>query len=62
MKCNKCGKHFEEGNTNGLPNGVAFVLDHGKTITLCQECVIELGKMNDADKDKIIKSWIGNKH
>lgn len=56
MKCSKCGKVFTFGNTNGLPNGVSMTpKDSGRTITLCQACVIEVGKMDEADRDALFE-------
>ncbi len=45
MKCDNCKKTFEAGNRpDGLPNGVGMVLENGKQITLCADCIILLGK------------------
>ena len=48
--CTACGKRMKIGNTNGMPNMVGFVLEDGTTINVCQECMIKLGKMTDAEK------------
>ena len=45
MKCDVCGKEFESGNRpDGIPNGMAFILEGGKSITMCAECIIEKGR------------------
>lgn len=48
--CTNCKKRTTVGNTNGIPNMVGFQMKDGKTINLCQECLIQLGKLSDADK------------
>lgn len=50
--CSKCGKRIKFGNTNGLPNGVGFVLDDGRTVNLCQDCICKLGEMSDDEKKR----------
>ena len=53
MKCNKCGREFLFGNRpDGLPNGVGFELDDGRTINICAECLTALGEMTLADKQQ----------
>ena len=50
MKCDNCGKVFLWGDTNGLPNGVMM-----GNITVCQECIIEFGKMPDSKAAAMIE-------
>ena len=51
MICDNCKKFFMNGNTKGMPNGVAFVMNNGDKVTMCQRCLIELGKMSDDEKN-----------
>lgn len=55
ISCDKCGKTFTEGNTNGLPNGISFITRDGRKITLCQACIKKLGTMKQGDKDKFFR-------
>ena len=58
IKCDKCGNIFISGNTpNGLPNGVGFQMQDGRVITLCQACIMEIGKLKEAGKEEEIKSF-----
>ena len=57
MKCLSCGKTFKKANwIDGMPNGMTFVLQSGKQITVCRGCIIKIGMMNDTDKNEYIKS------
>ena len=40
---------------DGLPNGVGFELESGQVITLCAECLQNLGSMDDKGKDDFFK-------
>lgn len=51
-KCKKCGERKLIGNTNGFPNMLGFKLKDGRTINLCQKCMIELGKLPEEEKGK----------
>ena len=55
IRCTKCGKSFTPGNVGGLPNGVGFQLDNGTLINICRECLIEVGEMDDKDRDKFFE-------
>ena len=56
MKCLRCGKVFTFGNTNGMPNGVSMTpRDGGRTITICQACLIEVGMMDETDRNALIE-------
>ena len=48
--CDECGKEIKPGNTNGMPNGILFKLSGGKTINLCQDCLIEIGRHLNSNK------------
>ena len=58
MICDKCGKTFRAGNNivNGLPNGVTMVMKDGKDVTMCNRCLIQLGRLNDEGKAAFFKS------
>ena len=49
--CDECGKEIKPGNTNGMPNGVGFELEDGKIISICQSCLIEMGKKAKKEGD-----------
>lgn len=57
MICDKCKKFFLPGNRpDGIPNGLGFVLQNGKKITVCADCVMKLGAMQtDAERDKFFE-------
>lgn len=45
MKCDVCGKEFGYGNReDGLPNGMTFILQKGKKLTMCADCIIAKGR------------------
>lgn len=51
LMCDGCGKEFEEGNRpDGLPGGVNFQTDNGVMVTVCTDCMIRLGRMNNHAK------------
>jgi len=45
IKCDICGKTFRPGNNalDGMPNGVALVLQSGKKVTYCHDCICLIG-------------------
>ena len=56
MKCDHCGKEFESGNReDGLPNGVGFVTDDGRHITLCSDCLMMVGAMPSRERLEFYK-------
>ena len=58
IKCDKCDNMFISGNSaNGLPNGVGFQMQDGKVITLCQRCIMKLGKLKEAGDKAGLKSF-----
>lgn len=59
MICDNCGRNFETGNTDGLPNGVAFALQDGRMITMCQRCLIDLGELTQSEKAAILEKLTG---
>ena len=62
MICNSCKKYFTDGNRpGGMPNGVAFVLQGGKRITVCADCMISLGKMDDDHKREFLDTLMRKK-
>lgn len=41
ITCDCCKKMFMPGNDErGLPNGVGFLMDDGKSINLCSSCIM----------------------
>ena len=39
-ECHVCGKKFLPGTQpDGLPNGVGMIMENGKTLNFCTECV-----------------------
>ena len=56
MRCDNCKKVFVAGNrADGLPNGIGYEMIDGTLITLCADCIMELGKLGDKGTDKFIK-------
>lgn len=39
ITCILCGKTFEPGNKNGIPNGVGFQMQSGNTYNVCADCI-----------------------
>lgn len=59
-KCNKCGKEIAYGNrADGLPNGVGLELENEKTIYICSDCILELEKLTDEEKERFIDDIAG---
>ena len=56
IKCDRCGKIFKPGYRDGVPNGLGFVLDGGKIINFCRECIEELGSLDEEGKDAYFAS------
>lgn len=57
IKCDKCGTTFEPRDpVTGIPNGVGFFDDSGKTINICSNCITILCLMSDAGKRKFFES------
>ena len=56
MKCDNCKKEFVAGNrADGIPNGVGFQMQDGTIITICAECLMELGKLDEKGRKKFFK-------
>ena len=53
--CSSCGRRIRSGNSNGMPNAIGFVQADGTLVNLCQQCIIELGKMSDKNKDEFLE-------
>lgn len=61
MICSNCKHFFSVGRRpDGTPNGVGFVLEGGKEITLCANCLIELGKMSQDQQEAFFDSLTGD--
>lgn len=54
-KCNVCKERRMIGNTNGMPNMIGFQMKDGSVINLCNTCLIKVGQMSDAEKNKFFK-------
>ena len=55
-QCDKCGRTFVDGSHgDGIPNGVGFMLDDGRLINLCANCIIKLGKLKEEGKKKFFE-------
>ena len=52
MKCDRCKNHISKKiiRGDGLPNGMTFQRQEGKDITLCADCIMELGQLDDEGK------------
>jgi len=49
--CDKCGKTFEAGNRpDGFPNSMGFIQKDKKKITVCADCIIEIGKADEQQR------------
>lgn len=46
LTCACCGRTFAPGNdpSTGVPNGVGLGLHDGTTVTVCAECLCEVGR------------------
>ena len=63
MICDSCGKEFEAGSrTDGIPNGLGFLLENGKQITVCAECVIAVGRMDPGQKNAFFRKLQEKRH
>lgn len=58
-KCNRCSKEFVVGSDEeGVPNGMGFIKmvnGHPVELTLCRECITELGGKWNAEKFRFEK-------
>lgn len=60
MICDNCKKFFVSGNRpSGIPNGVKMILKGNKSITLCADCIMNIGAMNDEQKDEFFEQLKG---
>ena len=52
MKCDRCKNHISKKiiRADGLPNGMTFQRYEGKDITLCADCIMMLGQLDDEGK------------
>lgn len=61
MKCDRCGKEFRPGNrTNGLPNGLEFLMADGRSVIVCTGCLLEFAKKGI--KEFFGREFDGNKN
>lgn len=62
MKCDHCGNEFEGGiRPDGLPNGVGFVTEDGKHITLCADCLMMADEMPSRERLEFYKELFAQK-
>ena len=58
-ECHVCGKKFLPGTQpDGLPNGVGMIMENGKTLNFCTECVKQLCDKSKDEIDKILAKAI----
>lgn len=55
VRCSHCNCLIYPGESNGLPNGIGMVLEGGKKINICQQCLIDVGMMSKTQKDKFFE-------
>ena len=56
MICDNCGKEFSIGNDqHGNPNGVKMILAGGDSITMCSDCIMNIGTMDDDQRKAFFK-------
>lgn len=59
MICSSCKKFFLSGTrADGIPNGAKLVLKGKKSVTLCADCLINLG-VRDSEKQSFLDSVAG---
>ena len=51
IKCDVCGKVFYPGETDGIPNGVGYVLEDGTVYNVCSECLMKVGEQAEGGKN-----------
>ena len=54
-KCKKCGQRYPIILGDDLPAMVGFVTEDGKQINVCKRCIMDLGRMNDDEKEQFFK-------
>ena len=60
MVCDKCKKSFDVGNRpDGIPNGVTLMLRNGKSLTMCADCVMILGRGTKKQRNEFFKDLEG---
>lgn len=55
VKCNNCDSIIDTPRGDGLPSAVGFEMKDGGIVTLCADCLIKLGKMDDKGKHDFFK-------
>lgn len=52
-KCTKCNNKISSVlRADGIPNGVGFVMEDGREITLCNDCIIKLGLLKQEQDEE----------
>ena len=55
-KCDSCGRRYPLGlGLKGLPTMLGFVQKDGRTINVCQNCIMKVGTMNQEEKDEFFE-------
>ena len=54
-KCKKCGQRYPIIMGDELPAMVGFQLEDGKTYNICKRCLMDLGEMNEDDREKFFE-------
>lgn len=51
--CSDCGRVIDpqKKRKDGLPDGVGFVLENGKVVNVCTECIAEVGKEKEGGEN-----------
>ena len=59
IKCDKCENIISDTiqRSDGLPNGVGMQLEDGRTITICADCINEIGRLKEAGDDEGLNNF-----
>lgn len=57
IKCNKCGKYvdYKKKRPDGNPPIIGFIQDNGKGINVCADCIMELGRLPEDQRDEFFR-------
>lgn len=56
VKCDNCGVVLRKLPLEKTPQGVTFVLEDNTALTLCRQCIFEIGSGKFKPKSKKLKS------
>ena len=51
-KCKKCGKRYPIIMGDDIPAMVGFQMEDGKVYNICKRCLMELGSMDDDEREQ----------